>query len=149
MTAQGVLGLSENTSNSKESTMRAALTSLALLLPLFAALPAAAQDAAAGERSFAKCRACHQIGEGARNLVGPELNGLIGRHSGSVEGYSYSAANKNSGLTWDEATFAEYIKDPKAKIPGTKMIFAGIKNEKEIKDLTAFLKQFGRDGKKL
>jgi len=128
--------------------MRAVLTSLALLLPLLAQ-PAAAQDAAAGERSFAKCRACHQIGPGARNLVGPELNGLIGRHSGAVEGYSYSAANKNSGLTWDEATFADYIKDPKAKIPGTKMIFAGIKNEKEIQDLTAFLKQFDKDGKKL
>lgn len=125
--------------------MRALLSSLVLLLPQ----PAAAQDISAGERSFAKCRACHQIGEGARNLVGPELNGLIGRHSGAVEGYSYSNANKNSGLTWDEATFAEYIKDPKAKIPGTKMIFFGIKSEKEIKDLTAFLKQFDKDGKKL
>ncbi|WP_353186940.1 c-type cytochrome [Bosea sp. (in: a-proteobacteria)] len=132
--------------------MRAALTSLFALSLL--ALPslsrhAAAQDAEAGQRAFNKCRACHQIGEGARNLVGPELNGLIGRHSGSVEGYSYSSANKNSGLTWDEATFAEYIKDPKAKIPGTKMIFAGIRSEKEIADLTAFLKQFGPDGKKL
>ncbi|SDG77474.1 MULTISPECIES: c-type cytochrome [Bosea] len=127
--------------------MRAILSSLVLLLP-FLSQPAAAQDASAGERSFAKCRACHQIGEGARNLVGPELNGLIGRHSGAVEGYSYSAANKNSGLTWDEATFAEYIKDPRTKIPGTKMIFAGIKSEKEIKDLTAFLKQFDKDGKK-
>ncbi len=128
--------------------MRALLSSLVLLLPLLAQ-PAAAQDISAGERSFAKCRACHQIGEGARNLVGPELNGLIGRHSGAVEGYSYSNANKNSGLTWDEATFAEYIKDPKAKIPGTKMIFFGIKSVKEIKDLTAFLKQFDKDGKKL
>lgn len=128
--------------------MRALLSSLVLLLPLLAQ-PAAAQDISAGERSFAKCRACHQIGEGARNLVGPELNGLIGRQSGAVEGYSYSNANKNSGLTWDEATFAEYIKDPKAKIPGTKMIFFGIKSEKEIKDLTAFLKQFDKDGKKL
>ena len=82
-------------------------------------------------------------------MVGPELNGLIGRHSGAVAGYSYSNANKNSGLTWDEATFAEYIKDPKAKIPGTKMIFAGIKSEKEIADLTAFLKQYDKDGKKL
>lgn len=127
--------------------MRAILSSLVLLLP-FLSQPAAAQDVSAGERSFAKCRACHQIGEGARNLVGPELNGLIGRHSGAVEGYSYSAANKNSGLTWDEETFAEYIKAPKAKIPGTKMIFAGIKSEKEIKDLTAFLKQFDKDGKK-
>jgi len=141
-------GLNKNASKSKDVIMRAILFGLVLLLPLLSQ-PAAAQDAAAGERSFAKCRACHQIGEGARNLVGPELNGLIGRHSGAVEGYSYSAANKNSGLTWDEATFAEYIKDPKAKIPGTKMIFAGIKGEKEIKDLTAFLKQFDKDGKKL
>lgn len=129
-------------------TMRAVLSSLLLVLP-FLAQPAAAQDAAAGERSFNKCRACHQVGETARNMVGPELNGLIGRHSGAVEGYSYSAANKNSGLTWDEATFTDYIKDPRAKIPGTKMIFAGIKNEKEIKDLIAFLKQFDKDGKKL
>ncbi len=137
----------ENVSKSKDMIMRATFSSLALLLP-FLALPAAAQDISAGERSFAKCRSCHQVGEGARNLVGPELNGLIGRRSGAVEGYSYSTANRNSGLTWDEATFAEYIKDPRAKIPGTKMIFVGIKSEKEIKDLTAFLKQFDKDGKK-
>jgi cytochrome c len=125
---------------------------LALLAALFApalAAPAAAQDAAAGERAWNKCRACHQIGETAKNIVGPQLNGLFGRTAGTVEGYSYSAANKNSGITWDEAVFAEYIKDPRAKIPGTKMVFAGIKNEKEIADLTAFLKQFGKDGKKL
>lgn len=109
---------------------------------------ARAQDLVAGERSFAKCRSCHQVGEGAKNLVGPVLNGLIGRHSGSVEGYSYTDANKNSGITWDEATFKEYIKDPKGKIPGTKMAFAGIRNETEIDNLTAYLKQFGKDGKK-
>ncbi len=109
---------------------------------------AQAQDAAAGEKVFAVCKACHQIGETAKNSVGPELNGLIGRHSGSVAGYSYSAANKNSGLTWDEATFREYIKDPKAKIPGTKMVFAGLKDDKKIDDLIAFLKQFDASGKK-
>lgn len=109
---------------------------------------AIAQDIAAGERSWNKCRACHQVGETAKNGVGPQLNGLIGRQSGAVEGYSYSAANKNSGITWDEAVFGDYIKDPKAKIPGTKMVFAGIKNEQEIKDLTAFLKQFSADGKR-
>lgn len=107
-----------------------------------------AQDVAAGEKSFNKCRACHQVGETAKNSVGPELNGLFGRKSGSVTGYNYSDANKNSGITWDDAVFAEYIKDPKAKIPGTKMAFAGIKKEDEIKDLTAFLKQFAADGKK-
>lgn len=109
---------------------------------------AMAQDVAAGEKSFNKCRACHQVGETAKNAVGPILNGLFGRKSGTVEGYNYSEANKSAALTWDEAVFADYIKDPKGKIPGTKMSFAGIKNEQEIKDLTAFLKQFGKDGKK-
>ena len=109
---------------------------------------AQAQDAAAGEKVFAVCKACHQIGETAKNSVGPELNGLIGRHSGSVAGYNYSAANKNSGLTWDEATFREYIKDPKAKIPGTKMVFAGLPSDTDIADITAFLKQYKADGSK-
>ena len=109
---------------------------------------ASAQDVESGAKVFLQCRACHQVGETAKNGVGPHLNGLFGRKAGSVEGYSYSAGNKNSGITWDEAIFADYIKDPKAKIPGTKMVFAGIKNEQEIKDLTAFLKQFDKDGKK-
>jgi cytochrome c len=127
------------------TTARTALLAVALL----ASAPTFAQDIAAGERSWNKCRACHQIGEGARNLVGPHLNGLFGRHTGAVEGYAYSSANKGADITWDEAKFAEYIKNPRAMIPGTKMIFAGIKNEKEIADLTAFLKQFDKDGKKL
>jgi len=126
--------------------MRFLFLSAALILA--GAAPASAQDAAAGEKVFAQCRACHQIGETAKNAVGPVLNGLFGRHSGSVEGYSYSPANKNSGITWDEATFREYIKDPKAKIPGTKMIFPGIKDEKRIEDLIAFLKQYDATGKK-
>ena len=114
----------------------------------FATTGASAQDAAAGEKVFLKCKVCHQVGEGAKNGVGPVLNGLFGRKSGSVEGYSYSDANKNSGITWEPAVFAEYIKNPRAKIPGTKMVFAGIQNEKEIADLTAYLQQFGPDGKK-
>jgi len=129
--------------------MRLIASATLLALAAAAASPASAQDVSAGERSFNKCRACHQIGEGAKNLVGPQLNGLFGRHTGEAEGYSYSTANKGAGITWDEVVFAEYIKDPKAKIPGTKMVFAGIKNDKEIADLTAFLKQFGKDGKKL
>jgi cytochrome c len=108
---------------------------------------ALAQDVAAGKSSFNKCLACHAIGENAKNKVGPELNGLNGRKSGTVAGYSYSDANKNSGLTWDESTFKEYIKDPKAKIPGTKMAFAGIKKESEVNDLWTFLAQFDNDGK--
>jgi cytochrome c len=106
-----------------------------------------AQDVAAGKTSFNKCLACHAVGEGAKNKVGPVLNGLQGRKSGTVEGYSYTEANKNSGITWDEASFKDYIKDPKAKIPGTKMVFAGIKNEQEAGDLWAFLAQYDKDGK--
>jgi len=112
-----------------------------------AATGALAQDAAAGKSSFNKCLACHAIGEGAKNKVGPVLNGLDGRHSGSVEGYSYSDANKNSGITWSKDQFLDYIKDPKAKIPGTKMNFAGIKNEKEAGDLWAYVSSFDKDGK--
>jgi cytochrome c len=109
---------------------------------------AQAQDAAAGEQSFRKCSPCHAIGEGAKNKVGPELNGLDGRHSGSAPGYHYSDANKKSGIVWGEETFKKYIKNPRGDIPGTKMIFPGIKNEKEIGNLWAYLKQFGPDGKK-
>jgi cytochrome c len=116
---------------------------------LLAAMPAAsAQDAAAGEKVFLQCRACHQVGETAKNAVGPVLNGLFGRKSGTVAGYNYSQANKDSGITWDEAVFAEYIKNPKAKIPGTKMVYAGLKDDKRIADLTAYLKQFDASGKK-
>ena len=107
-----------------------------------------AQDAAAGEKVFGVCKACHQIGETAKNSVGPSLNGLFGRKSGTVAGYNYSAANKDSGITWDEATFREYIKDPKAKIPGTKMIYAGLKDEQRTNDLVAFLQQYDAEGKK-
>jgi cytochrome c len=125
---------------------------MAFLVPVILAFSptfAHAQDAAAGEKVFAPCKACHQIGENAKNAVGPILNGLIGRKAGTVEGYNYSPANKNSGLTWDEATFTEYIQNPKAKVPGTKMTFPGLKDEQKIKDLLAYLKQFDASGKKI
>ena len=122
-------------------------SALAIVTSLIAASGAPAQDVAAGKTSFNKCLACHAIGEGAKNKVGPELNGLDGRKSGTAEGYSYSDANKNSGITWSKDAFLEYIKDPKAKIPGTKMAFAGIKNEKEANDLWAYIAQFDKDGK--
>lgn len=127
----------------------AALTVGFGLLTAIAAGPAAAAgDAAAGEKVFNKCKICHRIGEGAKNMVGPELNGLDGRKSGSVEGFSYSDANKNSGVAWDEATFKDYITDPKKKIPGTKMVFAGLPNETERNDLWAYIAQFKADGSK-
>jgi len=126
---------------------------MAKLVVVLAALVASAgsavaQDIAAGEASFKKCLPCHAVGEDAKNKVGPILNGLEGRRAGTVAGYSYSSANKDSGITWDEATFKEYIRDPRAKVPGTKMIFPGIKNEKEADNLWAYLRQFGPDGKK-
>jgi cytochrome c len=117
----------------------------ALATPLVA--PATAQDVDNGKAIFGKCRACHQVGENAKNMVGPELNGLFGRKAGSVEGFNYSEANKHSGITWDEPTFREYIKNPKAKIPGTKMVFVGIPDDQDIDDLIAYLKQFAPDGK--
>jgi cytochrome c len=107
-----------------------------------------AQDAAAGEQVFKKCKVCHQIGEGAKNLVGPVLNGVVGRKAGTIEGYSYSDANKNSGLTWDEATLKVYLKNPREKVPGTKMTFPGLTSETDIDNVIAYLKQFGPDGKK-
>jgi cytochrome c len=122
---------------------------LMLVLCFAAAMPltAKAQDAAAGEKVYAVCRPCHQLGETAKNGVGPILNGLFGRKSGTIDGYNYTDANKNSGITWDEATFREYIKNPKAKIPNTKMVFAGISDDADIDDLLAYLRQFGPDGK--
>ncbi|MBR1209059.1 cytochrome c family protein [Bradyrhizobium sp. JYMT SZCCT0180] len=123
------------------------LGTLVVVTSLMAVSGALAQDVTAGKSSFNKCMACHAIGEGAKNKVGPELNGLDGRKSGTTAGYSYSEANKNSGITWGKDVFLEYIKEPKAKIPGTKMVFAGIKNEKEAGDLWAFLVQYDKDGK--
>ena len=124
--------------------LRAVALSTLLILP---AASAFAQDAEAGRSVFGQCRACHQVGETAKNGVGPVLNGLFGRKAGTVTGYNYSEANKNSGFVWDEATFREYIKNPKAKMPNTKMVFVGLSDPQDIEDLLAFLKQFGPDGK--
>ncbi|MCA0319853.1 MAG: cytochrome c family protein [Proteobacteria bacterium] len=115
-----------------------------------AAAPAAG-DAAAGERVFAQCRACHQVGETARNTVGPQLNGLFGRQAGSVQGFNYSPAYKTPAVAekvWSEENFATYIRDPRAVTPGTRMVFAGLRNEGQIASLVAYLKQFAADGKR-
>ncbi len=128
--------------------MRTTCWLLAAAALLAAIVSAHAQDAEAGEQVFKKCKVCHQIGEGAHNFVGPELNGVVGRKAGTVPGYNYSEANKNSGITWDEATLKEYLKNPQAKVPGTKMVFPGLPNEKDIDNVIAYLKQFGPDGKK-
>jgi cytochrome c len=105
-----------------------------------------AQDAQKGATVFNQCMACHAIGPGAQTKIGPELNGLDGRKAGTVPNFSYSDANKNSGIVWNEASFKDYIKDPRAKVPGTKMIFAGVKNEQQVNDLWAYVSQFDADG---
>jgi cytochrome c len=109
---------------------------------------AQAADVEHGAQVFKKCVTCHAVGPDAKAKVGPPLNGLMGRKSGTYEGYSYTDANKNSGIVWDDAVFAKYIKDPKGVIPGTKMSFAGLKDETDINDLLAFLKQYKADGSK-
>lgn len=119
----------------------------AVAISMVSASGTMAQDLAAGATSYKKCVACHDVGPTAKNKVGPVLNGLDGRKSGTVAAYNYTDANKNSGITWNEAVFLEYIKDPKAKIPGTKMVFAGIKTETEAKNLWAHLKQYDAEGK--
>jgi len=121
---------------------------LGVMIVTASAGAAAAQSAADGEREFAVCRACHQIGDTAENMLGPQLNGLDGRKAGSVADYPYSEAMKNSGITWNEATFKQYINDPQATVKGTKMPFAGLKDEKKVADLWAFLSQFDADGAK-
>lgn len=124
----------------------------ALALPILAGSAALAQDAppagdpAAGEKVFIKCKICHQIGPTAKNAVGPILNGIVGRKSASIENFNYSQANRDSGITWDEPTLFEYLKNPQAKVPGTKMAFPGLPSDQDRANVIAYLKQFGPDG---
>lgn len=109
---------------------------------------AAAQDAALGEKVFARCKACHTVGEGAKNRVGPQLNALFGRTAGSIEDYKYSPAMTKAGadgVVWDDQTLGEFLAKPKDFVKGTKMAFAGLKKEDEIVNLTAYLKTFSAD----
>lgn len=112
---------------------------------------AAAQDAAAGEKVFAKCKACHAVGEGAKNKVGPELNGIVGRGAASLPDYKYSKAMEGKGaegLVWDEASLAAYLADPKGFVKGTKMAFAGLKKPEDLENIIAYLATFAADGGK-
>ena len=107
---------------------------------------AAAQDSAAGKASFAKCQACHAVGTGAKNKLGPVLNGLAGRKAGAAAGYQYSPALKNAGFAWDQSSFSDFLQNPKTKVPGNKMAFAGMKDQAEVASLWAYLQQFNADG---
>ena len=122
---------------------------IAALLVVASAGATQAQDVAAGQAVFQKyCTACHDVGENARVKLGPPLNGLDGRSAGTFPGYTmYSDVNKNSGITWNEAEFKSYTKSPLEKMPGTRMAFAGVKDDKELNDLWAYIKQFDKDGK--
>ncbi|OQM73546.1 MFS transporter [Pseudaminobacter manganicus] len=108
------------------------------------------QDATAGEKLFSRCKACHAIGEGAKNRVGPELNGLVGRKAGTVAGYRYSSAMTEAGeggLVWDEASLRSFLGNPRAFVKGTKMAFPGFKKEGDLANIVAYLKSFTKDGK--
>jgi cytochrome c len=105
---------------------------------------ALAADPAAGEKVFRKCRACHTVEAGGRNLVGPNLHGVLGRAAGAVEGYKYSAAMKESGVVWDRAALDRYLADPRGFVPKNKMAFPGLKDAAERADLIAYLEQASR-----
>jgi cytochrome c len=121
---------------------------MAGVLVLASAGAAVAQDIAAGEASFRKCSPCHDIGPDAKIKLGPPLNGLDGRKAGTFPDFQYSEVNKNSGITWNHDEFVKYIKNPMQAMPGTRMAFVGIRDDQEIENLWAYLKQFKADGSK-
>ncbi len=124
---------------------RAVLLSAIAMSGLLCASVVSAQDAENGAEVFKRCRACHDVGEKAKNKVGPILNGIIGRKAGTIEGFNYSDANKKAGAegwTWTDEKMLEYLLNPRAAMPGNKMAFAGIRDEQDRKDLIAYLKTF-------
>ena len=125
----------------RSSAMRLSLIALtvAAASSLLIALPAHAQNVEAGQKAFKQqCGLCHDTSAG-KNRVGPSLFGLVGRKSGAVDGFHYSDANKNSGLTWDQVTLDKYLGDPRGTVPGTTMTYAGVKNEEQRRDIIAYL----------
>jgi cytochrome c len=131
------------TPDTPRTTLLAALAVVALLR----GTPAAAQDGKVedGAEVFKKCRACHDVGPDAKNKVGPLLNDILGRQAGSIEGFNYSDANKaagTKGLVWTDEVLFKYLENPLSFMPGTKMAFAGLKDEQDRRDVIAYLKSF-------
>ena len=112
------------------------LTILLLLTPR----PSGAADTAAGQAQFNKCKICHSL-EAGKNMVGPDLHAIFGRKAGTADGFAYSEAMKKSGIVWDDDTLTKYLREPKDTVPGGKMAFPGIKDDKQLADLLAYLHQ--------
>jgi cytochrome c len=124
---------------------RVVLTLLLAVAPL-GATALAAGDPVAGKTVFGKCSQCHQVGPNAQNATGPVLNGIVGQKAGVVPGYNFSDAMKNSGITWDEATLAAYLKSPRKVVPGNKMSFVGLPKDDDIANVIAYLETFDISG---
>ncbi|MBA8903202.1 MULTISPECIES: cytochrome c family protein [unclassified Phyllobacterium] len=129
--------------------MRYPVLLIGLSVAVLSVIQARAQDAGdatAGATVFKKCAACH-VADTDKNKVGPSLNGLFGRTAGTHPNFNYSPAMKaagTGGLVWDTASLRDYLHDPKAKVPGTKMAFPGLKDDTEISNLEAYLKQYSK-----
>ena len=124
---------------------RTVLLSAVAAMVALGAGAALAQDADNGAEVFKRCRACHEVGEAAKNKVGPLLNGIVGRKAGTIDGFNYSDANRKAGAegwVWTEEKMMEYLLNPRAAMPGNKMAYAGLKDEQDRKDLIAYLKKF-------
>ena len=124
--------------------MRIIAATLSVVLVSAAATQAAAQsgDATRGERLFnQQCKTCHTVEKDGRNGVGPNLFGIFGSKAGAVQGFSFSEAMQKSGIVWDDKTMAEYLKDPKTRVPDGKMVYAGLKQQAQLDDMIAYLRK--------